>query len=87
MTVRAKIQLAKDLARNDVNGVWAKCQNFAGTLMVQAEVDGVLVHVPIQGSSPAVNLLATAPASAWKKSNSLLGAVLKGYLTVSVERR
>lgn len=84
MTVRAKIQLAKDLARLDVVQVLASSRNFAGKLLVQAEVDGVLCFVSIQSNAPAVDLLATAPAQAWKRSASLLNAVMKGYLSVSV---
>ena len=84
MTVRAKIQLAKDLARSDVRQVMASSRNFAGELLVQAEVNGEMVFVAIKSNSDPVDLLPTAPASAWKKSSSLLSAVMKGYLSVTV---
>lgn len=86
MTVRAKIQLAKDLGAPNVSRVEARVKNFCGELLVQAEVDGVLVFASLRSSTGDVNLLTTAPASAWKKSNSLLNAVRLGYLDVRVER-
>ena len=84
VTVRAKIKLAKDLAHPGVQEVLARSQNFSGELLVQAEVDGVLTFVTVRSGGADVNLLATAPASAWRKSSSLLNAVMKGYLSVTV---
>ena len=92
MTVRAKTELHKALSTPDLVGLMAR-SNVVGELQVQAiGYDGKMVSVFLPSSvgltePRLVNLLDSAPASAWKASRSFLAAVRAGHVHVTLSRK
>ncbi len=92
MTVREKSSLNRALGQHhDVSALWA-ISHVVGELQVQAvgyEGRMVTVFIPSsvgQSEPRSVNLIDSAPASAWKASRSLMAAVRAGYVHVTLDK-
>ncbi len=90
MTVRAKTELHRALAATNVAGLWVM-SNIVGEVQVQvigAKGEMLPVFVPSSAGLERprwVNLLDTAPATAWKKSRSLMAAVRANHIYVTLK--